>query len=96
MKVKSMKWVMVLLLVGLLATTAAMAGEQNITGTVEKTDSGIVISAQDGNTYMVQGKDLSNMVGKTVTVTGTLAESESGKTVTIISVEESQGEAQKE
>ena len=93
---KCMKWIAIVLLVGFLATTAAMAGEQRVTGTVEKTDAGIIISSEDGGTYMVQGKDLTEMVGKTVMATGTLAESESGKTLTIISIEEAaQPEAQK-
>lgn len=91
-----MKWTMALILSGLLATATALAGEQNITGTVEKTDSGFVISAQDGNTYMVQGRNLADMVGKTVMATGILAESESGKTVIIVNVEEAQGETHNE
>ena len=87
MKRNRMKWIAVMLIIGFLAATAAIAGEQSITGTVEKTDQGIVISANDGAIYMVQGQDLSDMVGKTVKATGTLAESESGKTLTIISIE---------
>ena len=70
-----------------LTATVAIAGEQSITGTVEKTDQGIVISADDGATYMVQGQDLSSMVGKTVKATGTLAEGESGKMLKITSIE---------
>lgn len=87
MKRNRMKWIAVMLVIGFLATTVAIAGEQSITGTVEKTDQGIVISADDGATYMVQGHDLSSMVGKTVKATGTLAESESGKMLTITSIE---------
>ncbi len=87
MKRNWMKWLSVMLIVGFMAATAAVAGEQSITGTVEKTDQGIVISAVDGDTYLVMGKDLSEMVGKTVKATGTLAEGQSGKTFTIISVE---------
>ncbi len=96
MKRNSMKWIVVMLLVGLFAAAAAIAGEQSITGTVQKTDAGIIISAEDGATYMVQGKDMTDMVGKTVMVTGTLEESESGKTLTIISVEEAQEKVQTE
>ena len=87
MKGNMMKWVAVMLVVGLMAATGVIAGEQSITGTVEKTDQGIVISADDGDTYIVAGKDLSEMVGKTVKATGTLAEGASGKTLTVISVE---------
>ena len=82
-----MKCIAVMLVFGLLAATGVIAGENSITGTVEKTDQGIVISADDGDTYIVMGKDLTEMVGKTVKATGTLAESQTGKTLTIISVE---------
>ena len=87
MKRNRMKWIAVMLVFGFLFATAAIAGEQSITGTVEKTEQGIVISADDGDTYKVQGQDLSKMVGKTVKATGTLSEDEGGKTLTIISVE---------
>lgn len=87
MKRNYMKWLALILIVGLLAATGAIAGDQSITGTVEKTDAGIVISADNGDTYIVKGQDLSEMVGQTVKATGTLAESESGKTLTVISVE---------
>ncbi len=83
----SMRWIAVMLVIGFLTAAVAIAGDQSITGTVEKTKQGIVISADDGATYMVQGKDLSEMVGKTVKATGTLAEGKSGKTLTVISIE---------
>ena len=87
MKSTWMKLFAVFLIVGLLAATGAVAAGDSITGTVEKTDHGIVIAADDGNTYIVMGQDLSGLVGKTVKATGTLAEGQSGKTVTVISVE---------
>lgn len=87
MKRNIMKLFAVLLVVGLLAATGAIASEESVTGMVEKTDHGIVISADNGDTYMVEGQDLSAMVGQTVKATGTLAEGESGKTLTVISVE---------
>ena len=90
MKKDCMKWVAVLLVIGFLAATSAMAGEHSVKGTVEKTDQGIIISAEDGATYMVQGKDLSDLVGKTIMATGTLAENESGKTLTVLSIEQAQ------
>lgn len=96
MKMNHMKWIAVVLVIGFMAAIPAMAGEKmvsehsSITGTVEKTDQGIVIAADDGTTYMVQGKNLTDMVGKTVLATGTLAESESGKTFNVISVEVTQ------
>lgn len=87
MKGNMIKWLAVMLIVGLMAATGAIAGDQSVTGTVEKTDQGIVIAADDGATYIVMGKDLSEMVGKTVKATGTLEEGASGKTLTVISVE---------
>jgi hypothetical protein len=77
----------ILLAIGLLATTGAIANDESVTGTIEKTDQGIVISSGNGDTYIVVGKDLSEMVGQTVKATGTLAECQEGKTLTVISIE---------
>ncbi len=88
MKGNMMKWLAVMLVVGLLAATGAIAGDESITGTVEKNDKGVVvISADNGDQYIVMGKDLTSMVGKTVKATGTLAEGKSGKILTVVSVE---------
>jgi hypothetical protein len=88
MKKNWMKIVTMMLIACFLVAPFALASEQNITGKVEQTDQGIVISANDGNTYMVQGHDLSDMVGKTVKATGTLSEDNAGKTITVITVTE--------
>ena len=82
-----MKWMAAMLVMGLFITTVAIAGEQSVTGTVEKTDQGIVIASDDGATYRVEGQDLSAMVGKTVRAIGTLSEKDGGKTLTIINIE---------
>ena len=87
MKRSVMKWIAVMLVAGFLAATGVVAGDNSVTGVVEKTAQGIIISADNGDTYLVMGKDLSKMVGKTVKATGTLAEGKSGKTLTVISVE---------
>lgn len=87
---KMMKIVTIMLIACFLVTPFALANDQSITGKVEQSDQGIVITADDGDTYIVAGKDLSDMVGKTVKATGTLAEGESGKTLNIVSVEEVQ------
>jgi hypothetical protein len=87
MKRNFMKTFAILLVIGLLAATGAMAGDASITGTIEQTDQGIVISSDEGDSYIVIGKDLSDMVGQTVKATGTLAESQEGKTLTVISIE---------
>ena len=82
------KLLVVVTIIGLLSVAGAIAAEETVTGMIEKSDQGIVLSADDGETYMVQGQDLSEMVGKSVKATGTLAEGTSGKTITITSVEE--------
>ena len=91
MQKKQLIWKLlaVVAIIGLLSVAGAMAAdEQTISGTIEKADAGIVITADDGMTYAVQGKDLSDMVGKSVEATGTLSESDSGKTITVVKVEE--------
>jgi len=87
MKRNVIKLLAIFLVVGLLAATGAIASDESITGTIEKTNQGIVISADDGASYIVMGKDLSAMVGQTVKATGTLSEGQAGKTLTVISVE---------
>jgi len=90
MKKKEMIWKLlaVVTIIGLLCVGNALAAEQTISGTVEKGDNGIVISTDDGQSYAVQGQDLSAMVGKTVKATGMLEESASGKTINVTMVEE--------
>ena len=83
-----LKLFVVIAVVGLLAVGSAIAAEETLTGVVEQGDQGIVLSADDGETYIIQGQDLSGMVGKSVKATGTLAEGTSGKTITVTSVEE--------
>lgn len=73
-----------------LKAFGAVAAEESIAGTIQKTDRGIVLSADNGDTYIIIGKDLSEMIGQTVKVTGTLAEGASGKTLTVISVKPAQ------
>jgi hypothetical protein len=82
-----MKSLALLLIVGLMAATGAIAQDSSVTGTIEKTDAGFVISGDDGAIYNVAGADLSNLVGQSVKATGTLEEGPAGKTLTVISVE---------
>lgn len=82
-----MKCSVVISVVGLMAVYGAIASVVSVTGTVEKTDSGIVICADNGAVYNVMGADHSEMIGKTVKATDTLAEGASGKVLTVISVE---------
>ena len=46
MKSNLIKYLAVMLIIGLMAATGAIAGDSSVTGTVEKTDAGIVISAR--------------------------------------------------
>jgi hypothetical protein len=90
MKRNLMKMFAILMVIGLVTATGAIANDESVTGTIEKTDHGIVISADNGDSYIVMGKDLSEMIGQTVKATGTLAESQEGKTLTVISIEPAQ------
>jgi hypothetical protein len=90
MKSNLIKYLVIMLIVGLMTATGAIAGESSVTGTVEKTDAGIVIAGDDGATYNVAGADLSKLVGKTIKATGTLEEGPAGKILTVVSVEPAQ------
>ncbi len=84
-----LKVLALMIIVGLLSVTGVIAAEETITGYVEKNDSGsIIISADNGESFMVKGQDLSGMVGKSVQVTGTLEESADGKAIMVTAVEE--------
>ena len=74
----------------LITATGAIASDNSISGVVEQTDQGYVITADDGQSYIVSGKDLSKMVGQKVQATGTLAEDEAGKTIAIDHIEPAQ------
>ncbi|HSO18829.1 MAG TPA: hypothetical protein VLT88_05200 [Desulfosarcina sp.] len=77
------------LVLGFTAAGPAIAAEETISGTVEQNDSGmIIIAADDGEDYLVKGQDLSEMVGKSVKVTGTLAEEADAKSITVMNLEE--------
>jgi hypothetical protein len=70
-----------------MAQAPAMeAKPMTLSGTVEKTDAGIVIASDMGK-FLVSGQDLSGMVGKMVKVTGTVQESPGNPTIQITSVE---------
>lgn len=81
------KLLAMVLVLGFVAASSAIAGEAaEVTGTIAESAQGIVLEADNGDTYKVMGKDLSAMVGKMVTAKGTLAEQDGAKTITIISV----------
>ena len=71
-----------------LVATVGMAAEQKVVkGTVDQTEAGLVIKADDAD-YIVAGQDLSKMVGKKVMVSGTVSESEAGKTIHVMEFQE--------
>ena len=77
----------VAMLMVLAITGMAMAGE-SITGTVTAKGEIIVLDAADSS-YVLEGTDMAaEMVGKTVKVTGTVAEKENVKVINVLSIEE--------
>lgn len=81
--------VALVLVIGFVFTAGVALAEENITGTVKKTETGLILQAVDG-TYIIVGQDLSDMVGKKIKATGTVSEGEKGKTLTVMTVEEIQ------
>ena len=76
---------MVLMLV--VAGGRAMAGD-SITGTITEKGDMILLDATDGS-YVLEGSDKApEMIGKTVKVTGTVAEKDNVKVINVLSVEE--------
>ena len=79
----------VALVIGLLFSVSAVAAEGTFTGMVDETDEGtFILSADDGEDYVITGSGLASMVGKTVKITGTLAEDSEPKAITVMSIEE--------
>lgn len=70
----------------LVGIAPAMAAD-SVTGTIQQGDSGLILQADDGE-YILAGQDLSDLVGKKIKVTGTIADSDAGKTLTVMSFEE--------
>lgn len=79
------RFAMLFLMVGFLALIGCAAGEQTITGTVEKTDQGHLLKASDGAaTYqLVENQDFSAMVGQKVAITGTILERTAGNYISV-------------
>lgn len=76
---------MLFLMVGFLALIGCAGGEQTITGTVEKTDTGHLLKASDGAaTYqLVENQDFSALVGQKVAITGTVLERTAGNYISV-------------
>jgi len=67
------------------AATSALAMNEDLVGTVVKTDQGAALSTESGE-YLVLGKNLSGMTGKTVAVTGNVEDGVMSKTIRAQSV----------
>lgn len=92
MKTKSIicKILVLTLVFGFLAATGAVAEDKTtIIGMVDvNANDMIIIAADDGEDYLVKGKDLSSMIGKTIKVTGTLEEGDDAQSITVMEMEE--------
>lgn len=73
----------------LVVVSAGLAvAEDTITGTIAEKGDTFVLDAADGS-YALEGGDMTpEMVGKTVKVTGTVAETDAGKVISVVSLEE--------
>ena len=73
----------------MVAATAGLAvAEDGITGTIAEKGDVIVLDAADGS-YILEGSDMATeMVGKKVKVTGTVAEKENMKVINVVTMEE--------
>jgi len=75
----------VIAIVFLLTASAAMAMNEELVGAVIKTDQGCALSTDSGE-YLILGKDLTSLEGKTVTITGNVEEGVKSKTIRVNSV----------
>ena len=73
--------------IAFVATFSVAADQQVVQGPVAQTEAGIVIQAGDAD-YVVAGQDMSEMVGKQVTVVGTVSESGGTKTIQVMEIKE--------
>jgi len=71
-----------------VAGSGLAIAEDSITGTIAAKGDIIVLDAADGS-YVLEGSDMTaDMVGKKVTVTGTVAEKENVKVINVLSMKE--------
>ena len=80
--------IVMVMVIGLLITTTAMATQQGkqetIQGTLEKGQKGItVIKTDEGQTFTVLGQNMAKMIGKKVKITGTLTQGGSNRSVIV-------------
>lgn len=77
--------IMVIGIVFLLTASAALAMNEELVGAVVKTDQGCALSTDSGE-YLIMGKDLTGLEGKTVAVTGNVEDGAKSKTIRVTSV----------
>jgi hypothetical protein len=79
---------LVLTIFMVVATVGLAIAEESITGTISENGDMIVLDAADGS-YILEGGDLTpDMVGKKVTITGTVAVKDDMKVLNVLSMEE--------
>jgi hypothetical protein len=79
---------LVLSLFMVVATAGLASAEDSVTGTIAAQGGIILLDAADG-LYLLQGSDMTpDMVGKKVTVTGTIQEKDDLKVIDVLSIEE--------
>ncbi|MGW8187403.1 MAG: hypothetical protein ACWGNK_09045 [Desulfobacterales bacterium] len=76
---------MIIGIVFLLTASAALAMNEELVGAVVKTDQGCVLSTDNGE-YLILGKDLTGLEGKTVAVTGNVEDGVKSMTIRVNSV----------
>jgi hypothetical protein len=69
------------------ATSFAMVPEESIVGEIVSSNAGYAI-VTDGGWYLVEGYDVSGLLGKTVKATGSVSEQGGVKTITVTALEE--------
>lgn len=65
----------------------AWADETAIAGIIQKTEDGIVIKSANGEEFVIFNQDLTNMVGKSVMLTGAVEEGPYGKSIRVETVQ---------
>ncbi len=84
------RWVSGLLVVVILWVAGAglAIAEESVTGTIAAKGEIMVLDTADGS-YILEGNDMApDMVGKKMTVTGTVAEKDNMRVINVLSMEE--------
>jgi hypothetical protein len=69
------------------ALAFAMVAEESIVGEVVNSGSGYAIAIGDGAWYLVEGCDVSGLLGQTVKATGTITEQSGVRTISVTAIE---------